>query len=85
MHRIYYKGSDQRRFTLVLQEEPDGRKKIIKAAATSANLDAYSAGKRSDRALMIKAWCIKHTSFSLKTDLSKPEGDGTQFLKQIPA
>lgn len=23
---------------------------------------------------MIKAWCIKHTSFSLKTDLSKPEG-----------
>lgn len=56
--------------------------KVLKAAATSANLDAYSAGKPADRGSKPG---VKHTSFSTKTDLSKPEEDGTQVLKQQPA
>lgn len=58
MLKIYHKSSASRLcFNKNLMKKRT--KKLIKAAATSANLDAYSAGKRSDRALVIKAWCIK--------------------------
>lgn len=60
MHEIYQKSSASRLcFSKNLMKKRTKKKKLIKAAATSANLDAYSAGKRSDGALVIKAWCMK--------------------------